>query len=232
MEEVRGEIKDGKATIYLSGRIDSNNAPSVEESIGECLKGFDSSEITIDAENLEYISSAGLRLILRLRKTYADLRIIGASTEVYDIFDMTGFRAPDGVVYLADCLSSRETLEKYQIGFVYDVAAYLDTLERVKTMEAPMFVPAHAAATADIAPLAQYNIDKVYEVAERITDLCREPRCFESVLQSLFAAYDLTMNFEQYALVGSTVRSYLAWLKDTGKLTARFENNQLLWARA
>ncbi len=147
-------------------------------------------------------------------------------------FDMTGFRAPDGVVYLADCLSSRETLEKYQIGFVYDVAAYLDTLERVKTMEAPMFVPAHAAATADIAPLAQYNIDKVYEVAERITDLCREPRCFESVLQSLFAAYDLTMNFEQYALVGSTVRSYLAWLKDTGKLTARFENNQLLWARA
>ena len=44
-------------------------------------------------------------------------------------FHMVGFRSPDDVVYLADCLSSRETLDKYQIGFVYDVAAYLDTLE-------------------------------------------------------------------------------------------------------
>jgi hypothetical protein len=37
------------------------------------------------------------------------------------------------------------------------------------------------------------------------------------------------MNFEQYVLVGSTVRSYLAWLKDTGRLNALFENNMLLW---
>ena len=43
-------------------------------------------------------------------------------------FDMVGFRTPDDVVYLADCLSSRETLDKYQIGFIYDVAEYLKTL--------------------------------------------------------------------------------------------------------
>ncbi len=46
-------------------------------------------------------------------------------------FDMVGFRNADNVVYLADCVSSKETLEKYQIGFIYDVAAYLDTLEMV-----------------------------------------------------------------------------------------------------
>ena len=51
-------------------------------------------------------------------------------------FDMVGFRTPDDVVYLADCLSSRETLEKYRIGFIYDVGAYVDTLEKVKTMRA------------------------------------------------------------------------------------------------
>ncbi len=147
-------------------------------------------------------------------------------------FDMTGFRTPDGVVFLADCLSSRETLDKYQIGFLYDVAAYLETLERVKSMSAIRFVPAHAAAVEDIAPLAQYNIDKVWEIAEQITDSCREPLCFESLLQALFTHYDLTMTFEQYVLVGSTVRSYLSWLKDTGRLTARFERNMLLWERA
>ena len=144
-------------------------------------------------------------------------------------FDMAGFRTPDDVVYLADCLSSRETLDKYQIGFVYDVAAYLQTLEAVKAMSARCFVPAHAPACEDIAPLAQYNLDKVAEIAGVILDLCREPLCFEALLRKLFARYGLAMNFEQYALVGSTVRSYLSWLKDTGRLSARFEDNLLLW---
>lgn len=146
-------------------------------------------------------------------------------------FDMTGFRTPDNVVYLADCLSSRETLEKYQVSFIYDVAAYLRTLEMVKSMEAEMFVPAHAEAAADISGLAQYNMDKVFEIAEKITDFCRSPLSSESILQRLFAEFQLEMNFEQYVLVGSTVRSYLAWLKDAGRLDTVFEDNMLLWVK-
>jgi glyoxylase-like metal-dependent hydrolase (beta-lactamase superfamily II) len=146
-------------------------------------------------------------------------------------FDMVGFRTPDDVVYLADCLSSRETLDKYQIGFIYDVAAYLKTLEMVKSLRAKMFVPAHAAASEDVADLAQYNIDKVLEIADKIIGICQEPLCFEAILQKLFTDYRLTMNFEQYVLVGSTIRSYLAWLKDTGRVNALFENNMLLWQR-
>lgn len=144
-------------------------------------------------------------------------------------FEMVGFRTPDDTVYLADCLSSRETLEKYRIGFIYDVAAYLDTLERVKGMTAKAFVPAHAAATEEIAPLAQFNMDKVGEVAEDILSLCTAPKSFEEVLQTLFSRYGLTMNFEQYALVGSTVRSYLTWLKESGRLQAEFADNRLLF---
>ena len=146
-------------------------------------------------------------------------------------FDMVGFRTGDDVVYLADCLSSRETLEKYQISFIYDVAAYLETLERVKAMEARLFVPAHAAATENIKALAQLNIAKVNEIAGRILELCRQPMLFEHILQRLFQTYRLTMDFEQYVLVGSTVRSYLSWLKETGQLEAIFEYGCLLWHR-
>ena len=146
-------------------------------------------------------------------------------------FDMAGFRTPDDNVYLADCLSSRETLDKYQIGFIYDVAAYLNTLEKVKTLKARLFVPAHAEAAEDITELAQYNIDKVNEIADKIVSLCKEPLGFEVILQRLFTEYGLVMNFEQYVLVGSTVRSYLAWLKDTGRLNAVFEKNLLLWEK-
>lgn len=147
-------------------------------------------------------------------------------------FDMIGLRTPDDVVFLADCLSSQATLDKYQISYVYDVAAYLDTLERVKEMHAALFVPAHADATEDIAPLAQYNIDKVNEIAAHILDFCAAPHTFEEVLQHLFTSYDLAMTFEQYALVGSTVRNYLSWLLDSEKLSANFADNRLLWQRA
>ena len=146
-------------------------------------------------------------------------------------FDMVGFRTSDDVVYLADCLSSRETLDKYQIGFIYDVAAYLKTLETVKSMQAMMFVPAHAAASEEISDLAQYNIDKVMEIAEGILSICGQPLCFESILKKLFDEYALEMSFEQYVLVGSTVRSYLAWLKDTGRLNSLFDKNMLFWQR-
>ena len=146
-------------------------------------------------------------------------------------FGMVGFATDDGICFLADCLSGENILEKYHVSFIYDVAAYLDTLERVKTMQAKIFVPAHAPVTEQIASLAQVNIDKVAEIADKICELCGQPLGFEEILQKLFADYGLTMNFEQYVLVGSTVRSYLAWLKDTGKLAARFEDNRLLWQR-
>lgn len=146
-------------------------------------------------------------------------------------FDMIGLRTPDDVVFLADCLSSQATLDKYQVSYVYDVAAYLDTLEHVKEMQATLFVPAHADATDNIAPLAQYNIDKVNEIAGHILDFCAAPHTFEEVLQHLFTSYDLAMTFEQYALVGSTVRNYLSWLLDSERLSATFTNNRLLWQR-
>lgn len=144
-------------------------------------------------------------------------------------FHMTGFRTKDDVVFLADCLSSEETLDKYQISFIYDVEAYLNTLEMVKKMQAKLFIPSHAPACEDIAPLAQKNIDKVKEIAEYLVELCREPRGFDDILKHVFDDYKLVMNFEQHVLVGSTVRSYLSWLKDHGRIASAFDDNMLTW---
>ena len=142
-------------------------------------------------------------------------------------FHMVGFQTADGIAYLADSLSGKETLDKYQINFLVDVESYLKTLLELKKMEAELFVPAHADVTRDIAPLAQLNI--VYEIGESIVDICNAPVSFEQILKRLFDRYELTMTFEQYVLVGSTVRSYLSWLKDNGRLHTEFEKNMLLW---
>lgn len=143
--------------------------------------------------------------------------------------DMVGYQMPDGTVYLADCVSSKATLEKYAVSFIYDVGAYLETLRLVEKMKAKIYVPAHAEVTEDITELVQYNREKVLEIAERILTICKEPVYFERILQEIFKGYQLTMNFEQYVLVGSTIRSYLAWMKDSGKLSVTFEDSMLLW---
>ncbi len=144
-------------------------------------------------------------------------------------WDMVGFRSDDGVVYLADCLSSRETLEKYQISFLVDVQKYIETLETVQNMEAKLFIPSHAQPAETITELAQFNIRKVYETGDAILQICSTPVSFDGILKNLFDRYRLTMNHEQHALVGSTVRSYLTWLKEQGRLRTVFEENVLCW---
>lgn len=91
MTEVKFNLKDDILTIFLSGHIDSANAAEVEAGITAEREKSPSKNIIIDAENLEYISSAGLRIILRIRKDVPDLKIINVSPEVYEVLDMTGF---------------------------------------------------------------------------------------------------------------------------------------------
>lgn len=144
-------------------------------------------------------------------------------------FDMIGIRTPDDVVFLADCISSADTLNKYQISFIYDVKSYLSTLDKVQSMSAEFFVPAHADVSKDVSDLAELNRQKVFEISESIQKLLKTPMCFDSLLKEIFDMYKLSMNFEQYVLVGSTIRSYLSWLKDDEKVDLSFEENNPLW---
>ena len=84
--------KDSKLEIKLEGRIDTNNAPDVEQEIMSALDANDGKEPVFDAENLDYISSAGLRVLMKARKKInKPVDVINVSRDVYDIFETTGF---------------------------------------------------------------------------------------------------------------------------------------------
>ena len=91
MTEVKFQLSDGVLTIFLSGHIDSANAADIEAEITAERERTPSENVVIDAEKLDYISSAGLRIILRLRKEIPELKIVNVSSDVYEILDMTGF---------------------------------------------------------------------------------------------------------------------------------------------
>ena len=78
-------------TVALSGRIDSSNASAVEAEAMELREKHPHSGLILDLKDLTYISSAGLRVVLRLKKLEPDLKLTNVSAEVYEILDMTGF---------------------------------------------------------------------------------------------------------------------------------------------
>ena len=77
--------------IAIEGRIDASNAAEAEEQIFKIKNDNPGKHTVLDADKLEYISSAGLRVILRLRKEEPKLVIINVASDVYEVFDMTGF---------------------------------------------------------------------------------------------------------------------------------------------
>lgn len=97
MDNVLGKLKENKLIISIIGKVDTNNADEIEKSVMSIINEHnfsemdDNKELIIDANDLLYISSAGLRIVLRIRKSNPTMRIINASSEVYDIFNMTGF---------------------------------------------------------------------------------------------------------------------------------------------
>jgi uncharacterized protein (TIGR02172 family) len=133
--------ENGRLFVKLAGKINSANANAVEAELFEAVGG--ASDVAIDASELEYISSAGLRVLLKLRKSLGGLTVVEASPDVYEVFDVTGFsqlmdvqkrlrevsvegcecigRGGNGAVYRLDdetivkvYYSSTETLEKTQ----------------------------------------------------------------------------------------------------------------------
>lgn len=143
--------------------------------------------------------------------------------------DMIGVRTPDDILFLGDCVFSAQIVEKYHINFLYDLEKFLETLNMLETLTAKLFVPAHAEPMEDIRALVEVNRSKVMEIIALIQSLCKEPRMMEDVLKGVFDHYGLHMDFAQYALVGSTIRSYLSYLLNQGQMEVLFEGNRLLW---
>ena len=85
-------MKDGKKlTVLLEGRLDSFTAPELDAVIDKELNDVD--ELVLDLENLEYISSAGLRIVLKAQKVMGAgrMKVVHVNEVIMEVFDITGF---------------------------------------------------------------------------------------------------------------------------------------------
>ena len=84
------QLQEGTLTLFLEGEINSNNSEAIGAEIDKAIEGETFSKLVFDFKNVVYVSSAGLRIILRFKQKYA-LSLVIVSVEVYDVFQMTGF---------------------------------------------------------------------------------------------------------------------------------------------
>lgn len=147
-------------------------------------------------------------------------------------FDMIGIKTSDNVYFLADSLFSEETITKYHLFFIYDAKEFLNTLDYLNTLKGSLYIPSHCEATNNISSLIELNRNKVQEIINKIYNVCEKEMSFEEILKYIFDEYNLTMNANQYVLVGSTIRSYLSYLLDENKLSYEFKDNKMLWKKS
>lgn len=85
-------INGSAAVLKLTGRLDTTSAPVLEAAVDGCAA--DINELTLDCAGLEYVSSAGLRVILKaqkLMKGKGGMKLTGVNENVMEVFDITGF---------------------------------------------------------------------------------------------------------------------------------------------
>lgn len=149
-----------------------------------------------------------------------------------------------GVLFVGDALFGDRVIEKHPVFFVYQVADFLESLERIRQWAAaqasvpispatppPLVVPSHGEPTEDVGALVDLNRRTVERIAETLVELCERERSSEDLLSLFCERFSITLDWAQYALVLSTIRSYLVYLREQERLTAYFDHQRLLWKR-
>lgn len=143
--------------------------------------------------------------------------------------DMIGIKTSDNICFLGDSIFSEETINKYHIFFIYDVEKYLQTLDFLETLNGTFYIPSHVKPLTDLKELIKLNKNKINEICNDILNTCQNPITTEEIIKKIFDTYNLEININQYALLGSTIKSYLTYLNNQNRVEYFFKDNLLYW---
>ncbi len=143
--------------------------------------------------------------------------------------DMIGIKTSDNIYFLGDSIFSEETINKYHIFFIYDVEKYLQTLDFLETLNGTFYIPSHVKPLTDLKELIKLNKNKINEICNAILNACQNPITTEEIIKKIFDTYNLEININQYALLGSTIKSYLTYLNNQNRVEYFFKDNLLYW---
>lgn len=170
--------ENGTLTLYLTGHVDAANAPALETQIQEARAQYPAETIVLDCDGLDYMSSAGLRVILRLKQQVPDTSIVNAHPDLYEILETTGFTelmavkkayrvvSLDGCELIGQGANGKVyRLDRENVVKVYKNVDALPEIEHERELSRTAFVlGVPTAIPYDVVRIAEGGFGSVYEL--------------------------------------------------------------------
>ncbi|MCT8976202.1 MBL fold metallo-hydrolase [Clostridium sp. CX1] len=146
--------------------------------------------------------------------------------------EQVGIITPEKVCFLGDSIFSEEILEKYSFPYLYDIAESINTLNRIKELDADYFVISHSSSILSkdqIISLSDKNLENIKRYEKQILDLLDQPLTREDILENITILNDLSLNFYQYHLNFAGVSAFIAYLYSKDLVNYSIEDGKLYY---
>jgi glyoxylase-like metal-dependent hydrolase (beta-lactamase superfamily II) len=143
-----------------------------------------------------------------------------------------GIVTPEKVCFLGDAVFSRDILEKYSLPYLYDIAGSLNTLQRLREIEADQFVAGHADRVYDreeLGKLVDFNLENLNQYLKQTLDLLEHPLTREDLLENLVVLNNLELNLGEYHILFSTVSAFIKYFYDREAIELSIADGRLYW---
>lgn len=146
--------------------------------------------------------------------------------------EQVGIITPEKVCFLGDSIFSEEILEKYSFPYLYDIAESINSLNRIKELDADYFVISHSSSILSkdqIISLSDKNLENIKRYEKQILDLLDQPLTREDILENITILNDLSLNFYQYHLNFAGVSAFIAYLYSKDLVNYSIEDGKLYY---
>ena len=138
----------------------------------------------------------------------------------------------DGVLFCSDAVFDEQIIEKHDIVYCTDVAAWLETLNILKTTTYRYYVGSHANITDNILNLAELNEEMIENMANLVLESVKTPKTTEEVMQHICNHFNIQIDkIQKYYLTKTPIMAYLSYLYNRKEVEIQLTDNKLYWEK-
>lgn len=148
-------------------------------------------------------------------------------------FEMVGILCEDNnkkVLFASDGIFGRKNIGKYWIPFLYDVKEFKNSLDTISSLNADFCIPGHGEPTSQIEETVELNKIAIISNEQCILEaLKHKEQTQEDILKYVADKNEINLHIAQYMLIGCTIKAYLTFLYNEGKISYHIKENKMYW---
>lgn len=148
-------------------------------------------------------------------------------------FEMVGILCEDNnkkVLFASDGIFGRKNIGKYWIPFLYDVKEFKNSLDTISSLNADFCIPGHGEPTSQIEETVELNKIAIISNEQCILEALKyKEQTQEDILKYVADKNEINLHIAQYMLIGCTIKAYLTFLYNEGKISYHIKENKMYW---